>query len=375
MSQFHHAHPPTSPILQRLPLGHQWPCIDPFLFCAHHNDAYPAGNGAFGPDRAALAGRNLGNDFSYQDGWSMYHGREVPGFPVHPHRGFETVTLVRQGMLDHSDSLGAQARFGHGDVQWMTAGSGVQHTEMFPLLHTDRPNPLQLFQVWLNLPARHKMAPAHFTMYWHETIPRLTHHDAAGHTTQVTVVAGALPGAAQPLPAPPHSWAAQADSDVAIWLITLAPGASWQLPAAAGADTQRMLYWFAGEQLQTQTQTQTHNNSTNHTQDTLTEHSALRLDAQQALTLHNPGAEPAELLLLQGRPIAEPVARYGPFVMNTEAEIHQAIADYRRTQYGGWPWSSNAPVHGPTPRRFARRPGQTADELPPDTLSPVIARP
>ena len=342
----------SSPILRRLPLGSQWPCMNPFLFCAHHLDAYPKGNGAYGPDAALLTGRNLGHDFSGQDGWNMYHGHTVPGFPVHPHRGFETITLVRQGMLDHADSLGAMARFGEGDVQWMTAGSGVQHTEMFPLLHTDRPNPLQLFQIWLNLPASHKMDPAHFTMYWNETIPRLHHHDAAGHTTTVTVVAGPLPGAQPPLPPPPASWAAQAGSDVAVWIIELAPGAQWQLPAATNKEAGRVLYWYEGDGLSVE-------NKAEQAQ------TALQLDSQHAVQLHNTGQQTAALLLLQGVPIDEPVARYGPFVMNTEAEIHQAISDYRRTQFGGWPWPESAPVHGPVPRRFARRPGKTEDERPP----------
>lgn len=351
------SHP--SPILRSLPLGTQWPCIDPFLFCAHHKDDYPASNGAYGP-ASGLEGRSLGNDFSGKDGWNMYHGRSVPGFPVHPHRGFETVTLVREGLLDHSDSLGAKARFGGGDVQWMTAGSGVQHTEMFPLLKSDAPNPLLLFQIWLNLPASHKMEPANFTMYWDETIPRLHHQDAAGKRTTVTIVAGALVGAPQPLPPPPASWAAQPGSDVAIWHIELQAGASWTLPAALGADTQRMLYWFEGDALSLAGQA-------------LPGQAAMQVQADQALALHNSGSTAVQLLLLQGKPIAEPVARYGPFVMNTEQEIHQAIADYRRTQFGGWPWQEEAPVHGAEPKRFARRPGQEEDELPPAAAAPALA--
>src|SRR5580658_7852986 len=135
-------------ILATAPLGMPWPTPDPFLFCVHHDDHYPAGNGSFGP-AASLVGRQLGSDFAGVDGWRMYHGRTVPGFPQHPHRGFETVTIVRSGLIDHSDSLGATARFGHGDVQWLTAGKGISHCEMFPLVNTSEPNPAELFQIWL----------------------------------------------------------------------------------------------------------------------------------------------------------------------------------------------------------------------------------
>ena len=101
----------ANPIWSIQPLGQQRPTLDPFLFCAHHDDAYPAANADMSP-KASLAGRDIGQDFSRKDGWSMYHGQSVPGFPAHPHRGFETVTIVRKGLIDHSDSLGATARFG-----------------------------------------------------------------------------------------------------------------------------------------------------------------------------------------------------------------------------------------------------------------------
>ena len=343
-------HGANAPVLSSQPLGPLWPTLDPFLFCAHHDDAYPPGNAERGP-AVSLEGRQIGSDFSRKDGWSMYHGDVVPGFPGHPHRGFETVTLVRKGLIDHADSLGAAARFGGGDVQWVTAGKGIQHSEMFPLLDSTAPNPLELFQIWLNLPAKNKMVAPHFTMLWNERIPRLVHRDAAGRATTVTVVAGALPGADAPLPPPPESWASAPDSDVAIWTLKLEPGARWLLPAARGAQTRRMLYFFAGQQLRL--------GGTR-----LGDHAALEVLARQDLWLENTGSDVAECLLLQGGPIGEPVAQYGPFVMNTQQEILQAMQDYRRTQFGGWPWPAGDPVHGGAARRFARYPGEATESLP-----------
>src|SRR5512143_1725649 len=182
-------------VLKVKPLGFPWEPQDPFLFCAYHDDAYPAGNAEMGP-AASLAGRNLGQDFEGKDGWRMYHGETVPGFPPHPHRGFETVTIVRKGLIDHSDSLGAAARFGGGDVQWLTAGKGIVHSEMFPLLDRARPNLVELFEIWLNLPHADKMVEPHFAMLWNKDIPR--HEPAPG--VEITVVAGAIGGVRPPAP-------------------------------------------------------------------------------------------------------------------------------------------------------------------------------
>ncbi|MDA8444210.1 pirin family protein [Paracidovorax valerianellae] len=338
----------TTPILNTQPLGALWPTVDPFLFCAHHDDAYPPGNAALGPD-APLHGRQIGQDFSGRDGWSMYHGDVVPGFPPHPHRGFETVTIVRKGLIDHADSLGAAARFGQGDVQWLTAGDGVVHSEMFPLLDRTAPNPLELFQIWLNLPAANKRVAPHFTMFWSGDMPRVVDRSADGAATHVAVVAGRL-GDAAPLAPPPGSWAAQAEADVAIWTLRLEPGARFTLPAATGQGTRRMLYFFAGSGVTLAGQP--------------VAHAAIELRAGDAVELRNGGAADAEFLLLQGRPLAEPVVQYGPFVMNTQQEIAEAVADYRRTGFGGWPWGDEAPVHGADAGRFARRPGDAAPEVP-----------
>ncbi|MDI1446502.1 pirin family protein [Polyangium sp. 6x1] len=325
-------------VLETRPLGFPWETADPFLFCVHHDDAYPAGNERMGP-AASLAGRNLGQDFAGKDGWRMYHGEVVPGFPQHPHRGFETVTIVRRGLIDHADSLGAAARFGSGDVQWLTAGGGIVHSEMFPLLDRANPNPVELFQIWLNLPAEDKLVPPHFSMLWSSTIPRCTFLDEAGRSTEVTVVAGRLDGKHAPAP-PPHSWASRPDADVAIWTIRMAPRATWTLPKAANPQSVRTLYFFDGASLRIGERA-------------LTEHAAARVRSDVDVRLEA-GDEEAEILLLQGRPIGQPVVQYGPFVMNTREQIQRAMMDYQRTRFGGWPWPSDDPVHGREEGRFAR---------------------
>jgi len=331
----------AAPVLREtFPLGTQWPTIDPFLFVAHHLDHYPAANDQLGPD-ATLDGRDLGQDFAGVDGWNMYHGQTVPGFPQHPHRGFETVTYVRSGRIDHADSLGATARFGDGDTQWMTAGSGVQHCEMFPLLRNDAPNPLELFQIWLNLPADDKMVDPYFTMLWrHDTPTRQVTSD--GSTVEVTVIVGELLGE-NPATPPPNSWASRPDAEVAIWHLSFEPGASIELPPTRGPETERVLYAFEGSSLTLA--------SADDRAELEAGNGAL-VASDTAVTL-TAGAGGLEVLILQGKPIAEPVARYGPFVMNTDEEIRQAFADYRSTEFGGWPWSSPEPNHGPDKDRFA----------------------
>lgn len=327
-----------------------WPTIDPFLFCVHHHDAYPRANEHLGPD-APLAARDLGMDFSGGDGWSMYHGLVVPGFPQHPHRGFETVTYVRTGLVDHADSLGATARYGRGDVQWLTAGGGIQHAEMFPLLDREGPNPLELFQIWVNLPAEDKMVDAHFAMFWDEAVPRLLVADAAGRATEVTVIAGALDGLTPPAP-PPASWAARPEADVAIWHLRMEAGAEWALPPTATPETVRALYLFEGDEI------------TVAGTPVATRHAAVLAGSGEVPVAAGDGA--VDVLLLQGRPIGEPVAQYGPFVMNTRAEIQQAFEDYQRTGFGGWPWSTDAPVHAPDQGRFAVHADGRVDEPDPD---------
>ncbi len=326
-----------NPIIKIKPLGFQWETLDPFLFCVHHEDKFPKGNDVMGPV-TSMQGRHMGDDFIIKDGFRMYHGKTVPGFPGHPHRGFETITVVRQGIVDHADSLGAAGRYGNGDVQWMTAGKGVQHSEMFPLLNKEKENPMELFQIWLNLPKKDKMVEPHFKMLWKDLIPKYEYLDLNKKTTSVEVIAGAIENIKAPLP-PPNSWAAINSNEVAVWNIKMEAGANWTLPKASDG-INRTLYFYEGETLVLA--------GTN-----IPNYSAVELVANAEIVLQA-GNKEVSILVLQGKPINEPVIQYGPFVMNTKEEINQAFEDYHQTQFGGWPWPKYDQVHPREKTRFAK---------------------
>ena len=325
-----------SAIRQVVPLGGQWPGLDPFLFAVHHRDEFPPAEGETMRPAASLAGRSLGQDFSGKDGWSMYHGETVPGFPQHPHRGFETVTVVLDGVVDHADSLGAAARFGHGDTQWLTAGSGISHSEMFPLLDTERPNTMELFQIWLNLAPEDKSAEPHFDMFWSEKTPVVV-RGADGAAARFRLIAGEIDGV-QALDPPPHSWAARPENHLAIWIVTLDPGVSTELPGA-DPSANRVLYNYGGPLT---------------VDDQQLGYDAAVL-APEAVTV-TAGDEGASFLVLQARPIGAPVVQQGPFVGNTREDIVTAMQEYRAGVFGTWDLPQNDPVHPRGETRFARYP-------------------
>ncbi|MDI9340459.1 MAG: pirin family protein [Sediminibacterium sp.] len=329
---------PMNPVKSITPLGFQWETADPFLFCVHHEDKFPKGNPLMGPDTSFLKGRHMGDDFIIKDGFRMYHGKTVPGFPGHPHRGFETITVVRQGYVDHADSMGAAGRYGNGDVQWMTAGKGVQHSEMFPLLSAENENPMELFQIWLNLPKKNKMVSPHFKMLWREAIPNLHIKDKTGKTTRIELIAGSINEHKAPTP-PPDSWAADERNQVMVLNLKMDAGAEWLLPKTEQG-INRTLYFYEGEEL-----------SVSGT--AVSRYSGVSVEPAVDLLL-KAGKTDVSILVLQGRPINEPVIQYGPFVMNTKEEINQAFEDYHKTQFGGWPWPKYDQVHERGKTRFAR---------------------
>lgn len=311
---------------------------NPFIACMHHEDYYPKGNGNQGPT-TSLAGRQLGQDFSGKDGYSMYHGLTVPGFPAHPHRGFETVTVVLEGIVDHFDSKGSEGRYGGGDVQWLTTGAGCQHTEMFPLVNEEKDNKLELFQLWLNLPAKNKFVEPDYKMLWKADIPELTIGEVEEESVKIKLVAGSYKGVDSPAAAP-NSWAYSKDNHVGIMVIEMNPNSRLELPTIS-ATLNRNLYFYRGLgtiSVEGQSVASSH---------------SVKLKGDEDITITN-GKQTSYLLLLEGEPINEAVVLSGPFVMNTSKEVKEAYDDYRKTQFGGWPWKESGPVHTRDTKRFAK---------------------
>ena len=300
---------------------------DPFIVTMHHVDYYPTGNEKMGPTIPPTPDAH----------YSMYHGETVPGFPAHPHTGFETITLVEQGTVDHFDSLGNSGRYADGDVQWQSTGNGVEHSEMFPLVHQDKVNPLELFQIWFNSSPAQKKEQAVYKMLWREDIPHVKHTDDQGNHTDVRVISGQF-NDQHSLTPPPYSWANAQENKVNIFMITLDANAEIVIPATSSSST-RFAYFYEGDTLDLAGQT----NSVKR---------LLELKPDAEIILKN-GATVGKVLWLEGEPIGAPVAAHGPFVLNSEQELKVAFARYFDTQFGGWPWPTPAPVFSADQKRIA----------------------
>jgi redox-sensitive bicupin YhaK (pirin superfamily) len=197
---------------------------------------------------------------------------------------------------------------------------------------------MELFQIWLNFPARNKMVEPHFKMLWSEDIPKLNHQDHNKKTTIVEVIAGSL-GKLKATTPPPNSWAADSSNEVAVLNIKMQAGATWILPKAS-AEINRMLYFYQGSEIEL-------------SGNKLAKYHSAELASDFDITI-SCGSEECGILILQGKPINEQVMQYGPFVMNTKEEIHQAFDDYQKTQFGGWPWQRYDQVHDRNLGRFAK---------------------
>ncbi|MCH8498638.1 MAG: pirin family protein [Marinobacter sp.] len=230
----------------------------------------------------------------------------IRGVGQHPHRGFETVTLVYQGELEHRDTSGAGGLIGEGDVQWMTAGAGIVHEEFHSRRFAERGGPLEMVQLWINLPARDKGTPAAYQTLLRNNIPTVTLGDSDGY---LRVVAGDYLGVVGP---------ARTFTAINVWDLYLEPGAKLDLPIPAGHTA--LLVVLMGT---------VHLNGS----EVLRDAELARL-AREGKDITIETNNRAHLLLLSGEPINEPVAGQGPFVMNTQEEIQQAIMDFRDGKFG-----------------------------------------
>lgn len=227
------------------------------------------------------------------------------GVEEHPHRGFETVTIVYEGGLEHRDSTGAHGTIGPGDVQWMTAASGVVHAEFHSREYARQGGRFEMVQLWVNLPAAEKMTPPRYQEILDRQIPRVALPDDAG---TVRVIAGTWEGVAGP---------ARTVTPLAVFDLRLRAGSSVAAPAKDG-----------------------------HTTILLVQHGRITIDGQSLaegelalLTREGEGValrcdDDAMALMLTGEPIDEPVVGQGPFVMNTREEIQHAIRDYQSGRMG-----------------------------------------
>jgi redox-sensitive bicupin YhaK (pirin superfamily) len=226
----------------------------------------------------------------------------IAGFPSHPHRGFETVTYMLDGHLRHEDSLGNRGDLGPGDVQWMTAARGIIHSEM-PRQVAGR---MRGFQLWVNLAARDKMKPA----VWRDIPAAQVPLAELGDGVRVRVIAGTLRQGTQTWTGP-----APAQSAATLYLdVQLPPAANFAVPVPA--QDNGFVYLFEGDAV------------VGPQQQALPANAAGLLGPGEELQVRA-GAQGARFLLLTGTPLGEPVVQYGPFVMNTRAEIEQAIDDFQ----------------------------------------------
>lgn len=225
----------------------------------------------------------------------------IGGFPPHPHRGFETITYMLQGKMEHRDHLGNVGLLNDGDVQWMTAARGIIHSEM-PRQTEGR---MRGFQLWLNLPAAKKMAPAQYQDVPAERIPS---YRLPGQS--IKAIAGTAEVKGQTI----AGYFDRPDTRPLFWDVALDAGQTFELPVNDGYCA--MIYIYEGELQVAASRIEVRN--------------LVRFDEQgETLRVSNDGGDVCQFIVLSGKPLSEPIVQYGPFVMNSQVEIEQALSDYR----------------------------------------------
>lgn len=292
-----------------------WDCEDPFIFATHHYDLYPKGNTQQAPPYEEIRRRSLGHDYDKLFGYRMYDGKVSPGFPLHPHWGYETFSVASKGYVDHFDNRGNQGRYGYGDMQWVSAGSLYCHDEIYPLAFMDRDNPVLLTQIHVNLPLEKKGTEPVVRTVWMEDIPAVK-----GEGWTASVYCGEFADV-KGVPANPVSWAADPSHHVSIVKLDMEPGASVEVGPTEAAH--RNVYvtdgkaTVEGEEFPHDTR--------------------LKMDTSATFTI-TMGKEPCEVWILEGDPIGEKQAAFGPAVLGSLDEVRKANRYVNEHIMDGWCW-------------------------------------
>jgi redox-sensitive bicupin YhaK (pirin superfamily) len=233
---------------------------------------------------------------------------ERKGVGTHPHRGFETVTIVYDGEVSHKDSTGQGGTIGPGDVQWMTAGAGILHQEFHSDAFAKQGGVLQMVQLWVNLPAKHKMTAPGYQPISSQSIPEIELSNSSG---SIRVIAGEYEGRVGP---------AKTFTPMNVFDVRLKKGEELVLPAPDAWNTSVVVLRGALE------------SSGNY--DVIAKDAKMLMFSQEGEGIKVKALEDTVALLLSGEPIAEPIVGHGPFVMNTREEIEEAIDDFNRGAFG-----------------------------------------
>lgn len=318
-------------------IGMHWDTEDPFIFASHHEDDYPHGNRQQAPPLDQIGGRDLGRDYEKRLGFRMYHGKVVPGFPMHAHWGYETVTLAEVGYVDHFDNMGIEGRFGFGDVQWVCASSRYSHDEMYPLADQEGRNPNDITQIMLNLPLEMKNGENSVNTVWAEDVPV-----AEGDGWSAKIVCGTFHGKTATSPSA-LSWS-HGDNGVRIVRIAMGPGS--RIVLEKGADgASRNLYFVSGKDATV---------------------AGIPVEAENRVKLLENsdmevvnGEEPSVFWLLEGRPINQKMASFGPVYLATLKDVRKGLDEIRLNEYNEWQWGVIDKAQPLGSGRFIRYPDGT----------------
>ncbi len=325
-------------VLKYVDFDIHWDTEDPFIFVSHHRDNYPKGNSQQAPPYDMIAWRDLGHDYKKHNGFRMYKGKVVPGFPMHAHWGYETFTLAEEGYVDTFDSEGNQSRFGFGDAQWVTASSKYQHNEMYPLVFQDRPNPNNITQIMINLPLEMKGSLNRVHMLWSDSIKTRRFTDGSGKNTEVILYAGTYENMTVEVPNP-DSWTADPGNGVKILQIKMEEGAEYVLKADS-PEINRNLYFVSGS----------HADVNGFAADA---GYRMKLTSDADVIIRN-GDVPSKFWLLDGKPIKQKMSSFGPVVLENDKAVRAAMNNIREQEFEIWPWNVIDKVQAIEAPRFIR---------------------